>query len=401
MKVKRKPVHGILLLDKPQGLTSNQALQKVRNILAAEKAGHTGSLDPMATGMLPLCFGEASKFAQYGLEANKSYEATMCLGISTTTADATGDIVEQHEVPEITHDDLGRVQFHFKGEQQQIPPMYSALKQNGVPLYRLARRGENVERKPRSITIFDLALQKLNNNHIQFNVSCSKGTYVRTLAEDIARILVENGKTITYMLYEEADEDNLRLFLLGSAMGALLQQRGFIVLHGNAISTNEKNCEIFVGRRGAGKSTTAAWHYLHGAKILADDVCAIGFGADGHPYVLPSYPQLKLWQASADLLKIQTQNLRQLRKQDAKFALVILDNFFKQPLPVSQIIEINKDSLGTKNLYGAEKLTVLIKHSYRYNFLRRMGMGTNYRKSLMQLADKVQVSSKNRINIKS
>jgi hypothetical protein len=218
---------------------------------------------------------------------------------------------------------------------------------------------------------------------------------------EVACFLIEKGHSITYTLAPNASMDTFRLFLLGSAMGALLQQRGYIVLHGNAISTDGKSCKIFVGKQGAGKSTTAAWHYLQGAKILADDVCAVGFTADGHPYVLPSYPQLKLWQTSADLLNINTQHLRQIREQCAKFALPILDRFFNQALPISHIIEIDKDHLGTKKLLGAEKLMLLKNHSYRYHFVCCMGGMAHYAKSLMQLASKVQILSKERIQIQS
>lgn len=189
MRINRKPIHGVLLLDKPKGLSSNQALQRAKNMLGAEKAGHTGSLDPMATGLLPICFGEASKFAQYGLSADKAYYAVMKLGVSTTTADAMGEIIAQHPIPEISRDLLSHIQTTFKGEQLQTPPMYSALKQNGVPLYRLARQGEVVEREPRKIHIYDLHLQSKQDDHIQFHVACSKGTYVRTLAEDIAQAI--------------------------------------------------------------------------------------------------------------------------------------------------------------------------------------------------------------------
>jgi tRNA pseudouridine55 synthase len=185
----KKPVHGILLLDKPMGLSSNQALQKVKHALGAQKAGHTGSLDPMATGLLPICFGEASKFAQYGLSADKAYQAVMKLGVSTTTADAMGEVIAECPVPEITSELLSSIQLIFKGEQMQTPPMYSALKQNGVPLYRLARQGVTVEREERNIYIYDLHLKQMGYDQISFHVACSKGTYVRTLAEDIAKAL--------------------------------------------------------------------------------------------------------------------------------------------------------------------------------------------------------------------
>ncbi len=187
MRANKRSVNGILLLDKPKGLSSNQALQSARRIFNAEKAGHAGTLDPMATGLLPVLFGEASKFADSGLNAHKHYDAVIKLGISTTTADAMGEVIEQHTVPEISYDQLNHVQLHFKGNLQQVPPMYSALKQNGVPLYRMARQGEMVERQARPITIHDISLVKLDHEHLELKVFCSKGTYIRTLAEDIGK----------------------------------------------------------------------------------------------------------------------------------------------------------------------------------------------------------------------
>lgn len=184
----RRAVSGIILLDKPRGFTSNAALQKVRWLLNAEKAGHTGSLDPLATGVLPLCFGEATKFSQYLLDADKGYETVAQLGITTTTADAEGEILERKPVA-VTKAQIEALLPHFRGDQQQIPPMYSALKRDGQPLYKLARAGEVVEREPRSVNIARLDLLALEADRAQFAVSCSKGTYIRTLVEDIGREL--------------------------------------------------------------------------------------------------------------------------------------------------------------------------------------------------------------------
>lgn len=189
MRVKPFPIHGILLLDKPQGMSSNHALQRVKRLFQAEKAGHAGTLDPMATGLLPVLFGEASKFAQSGLEANKSYEAVMKLGVSTTTGDATGEVLLEQAVPDITPEQLSTLQKLFHGPMQQVPPMYSALKKSGVPLYRLARQGAVVERAARDLTIHALSLTQIDKYHLRLQVTCSKGTYIRTLAEDIARAM--------------------------------------------------------------------------------------------------------------------------------------------------------------------------------------------------------------------
>lgn len=184
----RRSVDGIILLDKPRGFSSNAALQKVRWLLNAEKAGHTGSLDPLATGVLPLCFGEATKFSQYLLDADKGYETLMQLGVTTNTADAEGEVIERRPVT-VGRADIEAVLPDFRGEISQIPPMYSALKRDGQPLYKLARAGEVVEREPRSVTISRLELLSCEGDQVRLAVDCSKGTYIRTLVEDIGREL--------------------------------------------------------------------------------------------------------------------------------------------------------------------------------------------------------------------
>lgn len=192
-RVQRRPVHGVLLLDKPLGLSSNQALQKAKWLLRAEKAGHTGTLDPLATGVLPLCFGAATKFSQVQLEANKTYEATLVLGLKTSTADAEGDVIETRPVPAITPELLTQLTAQFTGPLAQIPPMYSALKKDGKALYEYARKGQDVEREARHISIFKLEMSIVQSDHsavaIKIIVSCSKGTYIRTLGEDIGEAI--------------------------------------------------------------------------------------------------------------------------------------------------------------------------------------------------------------------
>lgn len=180
----RRQVHGVLVLDKPRGFSSNAALQKVRWLLNAEKAGHTGSLDPLATGVLPLCFGEATKFSQYLLDADKGYHTVAQLGVTTTTGDAEGEVLERRAVA-IDEAAILAALPAFRGEIEQIPPMYSALKRDGQPLYKLARAGEVVEREPRSVTIARLELLALQEDRATLEVACSKGTYVRTLVEDL------------------------------------------------------------------------------------------------------------------------------------------------------------------------------------------------------------------------
>lgn len=179
-------VDGMLLLNKPTGMTSNQALQKVKRLLNARKAGHTGSLDPAATGMLPLCFGEATKVCAYLLDADKTYRVTAKLGEATDTGDADGQIINTATVPALSEADWQRVVQQFAGEIEQIPPMYSALKINGKRLYTLARKGEVVERKPRPVTIHRISLLEVSGSRMVLHVHCSKGTYIRTLVEDIA-----------------------------------------------------------------------------------------------------------------------------------------------------------------------------------------------------------------------
>jgi tRNA pseudouridine55 synthase len=185
-------VHGVLLLDKPYGQSSNDALQKAKWLLRAEKAGHTGTLDPLATGVLPLCFGAATKFSQLHLDADKTYEAIAVLGVQTSTGDLEGDVIAQKPV-QFSAEQLLEVQALLTGPMSQIPPMYSALKKDGKPLYDYARAGIEVEREARHIVIHALALEEIELLHekrrLKITVKCSKGTYVRTLAEDIAKAL--------------------------------------------------------------------------------------------------------------------------------------------------------------------------------------------------------------------
>ena len=187
-------VSGVLLIDKPQGMTSQQVVSKVKYLLKSDvhdskKAGHTGTLDPMATGLLPICLGEATKFSHYQLDAIKSYQAIIKLGEQTDTGDAEGQIIATSPVPHVTQAMLQSVIEQFLGEIMQVPPMYSALKKDGKKLYELAREGIEVERTARPLTIYELSLTPLSDQQLQLTVTCSKGTYVRVLAEDIAKAL--------------------------------------------------------------------------------------------------------------------------------------------------------------------------------------------------------------------
>jgi tRNA pseudouridine55 synthase len=191
-----RSIDGILLLDKPSGITSNRALQVVKRLYAAEKAGHTGSLDPLATGMLPICFGQATKISRYLLAARKRYQVSARLGAATETGDADGEVIARAPVPALDRDAVARALTSFHGAGQQVPPMYSALKHQGERLYKLARRGEQVERPARKIFISEITLLHYQPPVMSFTVTCSKGTYVRSLVQDIGQALGTLGHVV-------------------------------------------------------------------------------------------------------------------------------------------------------------------------------------------------------------
>jgi tRNA pseudouridine55 synthase len=253
---------GILLLDKPLGLSSNAALQKTRRMLGADKAGHVGSLDPLATGMLPICLGEATKIAGDILSGRKLYRFTAALGTRTSTGDTEGGVVETAAVPDFDELRLDQVLRQFHGHQTQIPPMYSALKRDGQPLYKLARAGIEVERAARDIEIFALTRLAWSATHLELEVLCSKGTYIRTLAEDIAKALgtcghVQALRRVYVEPFNEAPMDTLESIASALEAGtwptilpadAPLQHMLAIkldsratgkVLHGQAVTTGE------------------------------------------------------------------------------------------------------------------------------------------------------------------
>ena len=187
-----RPLDGILVLDKPVGLSSNRALQVVKRLYGAAKAGHTGSLDPLATGVLPLCFGEATKFSQFLLDADKAYESTFVLGIATDTGDAEGQVIASQDASAISEADVAAALEAFRGEIEQVPSMFSALKHQGQPLYKLARQGLEVERKARRVVIKQLELRAFRGGarpEVDVYLECSKGTYVRSIAEDLGKAL--------------------------------------------------------------------------------------------------------------------------------------------------------------------------------------------------------------------
>ena len=225
----KRPVNGVLLLDKPLGFSSNQALQKVKWLYQAAKAGHTGTLDPLATGLLPLCFGEATKFSHYLLDAKKSYHATVKLGATTTTGDAEGEVLSRAEVS-VTQDQLQKVIRQFIGDITQVPPMYSALKFEGKALYEYAREGVDIERVARAVTILDIQLIRFQGDVAEITVTCSKGTYIRTLAEDIGAALdcgahligLRRTATADYQLHDAITVEQLEVMSLPDRDAQLL-----------------------------------------------------------------------------------------------------------------------------------------------------------------------------------
>ena len=193
---KGREVHGVLVLDKPEGITSNAALQKVKRLFRAKKVGHTGSLDPLATGVLPLCFGAATKFSQFLLNADKEYVVSSVLGVSTDSGDADGAVRSERSPDHVGRDDLESVLLRYRGRIEQVPSMFSAIKSNGQPLYKLARQGLEVPREPRPVTIFANELVWFRHPHFGLEMHCSKGTYVRTLVADMGEDL-ECGAHVT------------------------------------------------------------------------------------------------------------------------------------------------------------------------------------------------------------
>lgn len=197
-KIQRRHISGVFLLNKPLGISSNAALQRVRGLYRAQKGGHTGALDPLASGLLPICLGEATKFSHYLLDSTKRYHTTIYLGHSTTTGDVEGERLLEQAVPALTEEKIQQILAGFVGDIQQVPPMYSALKKEGRPLYELARQGIEIEREARPITIEAIELLSFTENSLTLDITCSKGTYIRVLGEDIAKALGTFGH-LTYL----------------------------------------------------------------------------------------------------------------------------------------------------------------------------------------------------------
>ncbi|MCL4159819.1 UNVERIFIED_CONTAM: hypothetical protein GTU68_052775 [Idotea baltica] len=218
-----KPLDGIVLLDKPLGLSSNAALQRAKRIFNARKAGHTGSLDPLATGVLPICFGEATKVSSFLLDSDKRYTTVAALGETRTTGDKEGEVVQTRDIPEMTQESIEAVLTQFRGDIEQIPPMHSALKHEGTPLYKLARQGISIERKVRHVHIYELNLLEFTADSFTLDVKCSKGTYIRTLVEDIGEVLT-CGAHLSYLRRTEVTPFNSQVIYTLDELEALAEQ---------------------------------------------------------------------------------------------------------------------------------------------------------------------------------
>ena len=255
-------VSGVILVDKPQGMTSQQVVSKVKYLFKSpnhdsKKAGHTGTLDPMATGLLPICLGEATKFSHYQLDADKSYQATILLGSQTDTGDADGKIIAETTIPAFDETLLEKIAQQFLGAQQQIPPMYSALKKDGKKLYEYARAGIEVERAPRDITLKAIGLEAIDDKQIKLTVTCSKGTYVRVLAEDIAKTLNTLGHLTALRRIEVGDFSieqaitlaDLEALALESRQAHLLAVDACVNINAELMLSSEQYERVQMGQR--------------------------------------------------------------------------------------------------------------------------------------------------------
>lgn len=287
-----RPVNGLLVLDKPSGISSNQALQQARKLFRAQKAGHTGSLDPLATGVLPLCFGESTKFSQYLLDSDKVYLVTAELGVSTDSGDSDGVVIDRKPVPEWSVEDIENALVPFRGTIEQVPSMFSALKHKGQPLYKLAREGKTVERKPRAVTIHQLALLRWESPRLTLEVCASKGTYMRSLVEDLGRALGVGGhirglrrvQAGPYALHQSVTLEQLEAVADDSGYAGLehlLQPTGSAVYSWpRALLSDEAAQKLMQGQAvSALEAPNAGW-----VQILRDPASFLGVGevlADG------------------------------------------------------------------------------------------------------------------------
>lgn len=282
----RRQINGILLLDKSAGVTSNAALQRVKYLFHAKKAGHTGSLDPIATGMLPICFGSATKLAPYLLESDKSYHVTARLGVCTTTGDTEGDVTETRPVQNITGALIKEVMARFMGEIEQVPPMFSAIKVKGQPLYKLARKGVEIERKPRQVNILSLSLETWQDNLFTFTVHCSKGTYIRTLVEEMGNGLGCGAHVVALRRITVSSYADMPMYTL-SALEALRETGGIQALDACLLSIETavqafpvvklSNTSVFYLRMGQPvRVNVSCQHTL--VRLISDDARFLGIG---------------------------------------------------------------------------------------------------------------------------
>ncbi|THK43153.1 tRNA pseudouridine(55) synthase TruB [Methylophaga sp. SB9B] len=235
---KGRDITGIVIVDKPTGLSSNHVLQRVKRLFNANKAGHTGSLDPLATGVLPVCLGEATKLSTYLLDADKQYQVRCQLGVLTDSGDSDGAVIAEQNIPDYSVEQLQSILQDFVGEQQQIPPMFSALKHQGQPLYKLARQGIEIERKSRLITIYSIELLASDAESFTLQVACSKGTYIRTLVQDIAAALGSCGH-VTMLRRTDAAGYDLTQALSLETLQELAEQQGFTGLDTQLLPAHE------------------------------------------------------------------------------------------------------------------------------------------------------------------
>lgn len=259
-----RAVSGILLLDKPAGITSNGALQTVKRLYAAAKAGHTGSLDPLATGMLPICFGEATKFSQYLLDADKSYRVTARLGVVTDTGDADGEVLGEQPVS-ADATSISAALMGFVGEIEQVPSMYSAIKHQGQPLYKLARQGIEVERKARCVTIHRIEVLAIDGAELSFEVSCSKGTYVRSLVEDLGARLGCGGHVTALRRLTAGPYPAERMLTLDQ-LGAMKESGGFPAIDEQLLPLSTAVADWPAAELG----DNAAFYLLQGQAVMAN-----------------------------------------------------------------------------------------------------------------------------------
>ena len=292
-KPQGRPVNGMLVLDKPQGMSSNEAVQKAKRLFFARKVGHTGSLDPLATGVLPLCFGDATKFSQYLLASDKTYWVRIRLGVRTDSGDADGKVLATQEVPVLSEAKVEHTLEQFRGDIRQIPSMFSALKHKGQPLYKLARQGIEVEREERSVTVFSNRLLCLSEDELELEIHCSKGTYVRTIAEDLGELLgcgahVTALRRLSAGPYSEADAvdfktleaareagvEKLKDYLqpVSSAVGqwpvvVLNETTAFYLRQGQAVMVPQSPVNGWVQLKQAGESTET---FLGVGEVLDD-----------------------------------------------------------------------------------------------------------------------------------